>query len=124
MTTYRGAIFPSNKNDLLPWSKKVYETARQAADRAGLRRLFRDCSVEIIFVMQRTRKSDIDKLARAILDALKGAVIIDDVYVNELRLKKVQGGEENQGAIIIVSENEGPSKFQIASQVIDDDSVE
>lgn len=99
------------------WAHTVAVEARRAI---GARRKFQGAvKVQIYFYMPRpktnksdlpTAKRDIDKLARAVLDALTGVCWIDDGQVVDLSATKQwadDSGERVAGAYVILREVEG-----------------
>lgn len=90
------AVVTSDTKDLKPWRNAIAEEARKHCDR-----LFEGAAmIEVLFIMPRpkthwsargglkpsapiwpTTRPDVDKLARAVLDALTGIVVGDDAQV-------------------------------------------
>lgn len=91
-----------------PWRQTVALFARKAARESGAFIEHGPVNLELGFVMPRplstpksktpaaVKRPDVDKLARAVLDALTGAVFKDDSQVIELRAHKriAEHGEE------------------------------
>lgn len=91
----RGILVESSKA-VGPWRERV----ALAAHHAGHTQQPGPVSVELSFVMRRpksapkrrtpaaTKRPDLDKLARACLDAITGITIIDDAQITDLRARK------------------------------------
>lgn len=85
-------LAPNNSAKLNPWRKKVKKAAEAAMREAGLEPFSAEiplsAQMQFCFVKPRTSKfasptykNDVDKLERAILDALTGTVFADDGQV-------------------------------------------
>lgn len=96
-----GILVESAGEALVDWSQAVATTAAQARVRAGCAPVADPCRVQLTFRLPRpksnpkrretlpSRKPDIDKLARAVLDALTAAgLLTDDAVVVELVASK------------------------------------
>jgi Holliday junction resolvase RusA-like endonuclease len=100
-------ILTSDNSNLKPWRQQVGQCALEARVKAV------DClawkgipvNVDVVFYLYRpksakksdicpTRKPDIDKLGRAVLDALTGILFDDDSQVCDMRLTKAYGTPE------------------------------
>lgn len=121
-----GTILLEQLKDLGPWRERVALAAASAAQVAGgLDSMLSDVpvAIEIEFVMPRAgnvaktrptppaikRTGDIDKLCRAILDAITHVLINDDCIVVDMHAKKrIAELNEGAGAIITVKELSWP----------------
>lgn len=111
----------ANRNNLASWDVAVRQAALQEMDRGRVEAgvayafgapLFVDTplSVSIVFRMRAPKKRhaapmtkpDIDKLARATLDALHGSIFDDDSRVVELALVKTYAAPGREGARIVI----------------------
>lgn len=109
----------SNRDKLVPWEAAVAWRAKAA----GLRPHVEPCSIALVFTMPRpkghygargmrpsapqshTTKPDLDKLIRAVLDALTGIAWMDDSQVLEISASKRYADEgETTGAEITVKQ--------------------
>jgi crossover junction endodeoxyribonuclease RusA len=91
-------MWNDNEKTLRPWRAKVAEAAEQ--HRVSWIRQSPLC-VRLVFQLPAPKhatngdwaptRPDIDKLARAVLDALTGSVLIDDAQVVDLRIRKRYG---------------------------------
>jgi Holliday junction resolvase RusA-like endonuclease len=113
----RAVVTPDNARTK-PWKAAVTDMAGRVMERLGQRPLDGPVGVDVVFRMPRPKghfgrrgllpsapatpatKPDIDKLARAILDALTGIVFRDDSQVVALRLAKVYA--DDPGATITI----------------------
>lgn len=112
----RGILIESSK-DLGPWRKRIALTAHNAMVRAGWTP-FNDTAiaVELTFVMPRPartpmhtppaiKRPDIDKLARACLDALTHVCFTDDSAVVTLNChKRIALADETPGVLVVLKE--------------------
>lgn len=111
--TGRVVLFDANMKELRAWRKAVATTAADARNRQ-LRPVYDGpVAVSINFVLRRpasaskTRlaltKPDIDKLQRAILDAITGVVITNDSRVVDSRVRKrlTRPGEKPHTDVLI-----------------------
>lgn len=109
-------MFESSKR-VAPWRAIVSKAATQAGDDAGLMEpLQPPYKVSVWFFIEKPRSTraahpvaptvgDVDKLARAVCDALKtGGLIEDDRFVIKLVAEKAWAVGEKPGAIIRVAE--------------------
>jgi Holliday junction resolvase RusA-like endonuclease len=101
---------------LRPWRDQIRHFAKQAMIEAGQDHKFAlNIEVSILFIMKRTKgvpvgrtmpnvKPDIDKLSRAVLDAMEGVCYENDSRVVELQVRKVYetDGGPQEGALISV----------------------
>lgn len=102
-----------------PWKASVADAAATAVERRGMAPLAGPVDVDVVFRMPRPKghfnrhgallpsspstpagRPDIDKLARAVLDALTGIVFRDDSQVVRLGLAKVYA--DDPGATITI----------------------
>ncbi len=95
----RGVLIESSK-ELQPWRERVALAAHNAMHAAGTTLFTTAVTVNLEFVMRRplstpksytphaTRQPDLDKLQRAILDAITGTVLADDALVVEIHARK------------------------------------
>lgn len=91
----RGILIESSK-DVGPWRERVALAAHQMMQRSGFPVFDGPVTVTLDFVLPRpksapktrtpaaTKRPDLDKLARACLDAISGTVITDDARVTSL----------------------------------------
>lgn len=95
------------------WSAMVRDRADQARWRAGPHPGAVSCAIDFVLPRRKsapktrtdphTRKPDVDKLARAVLDALTGVTWLDDAQVVDLRVTKREAGrDEGPGAYLMV----------------------
>lgn len=106
----------ANRDSLKSWDVAVREAVllERDIDPQATRPIFEDkpLSVSIVFRMRAPKKRhaapmtrpDIDKLARATLDAMHGSVFDDDSRVVELALVKVYAEAGREGARIVIKE--------------------
>jgi len=92
-----GRMIESSKK-LAPWRERIALTAHN--EMRGRPLLAGPTTITLEFILTRpkstpkrrtppaTRQPDIDKLARAVLDALTGTTLIDDAQVTELTARK------------------------------------
>ena len=95
----RAQVIDDNPHALKAWRKAVAGAAREAV--GGRPPLDVACSLEAVFYMPRpktvtrpepTVKPDLDKLLRALMDALKtGGVYTDDARVTRISIEEVYG---------------------------------
>lgn len=107
-----GRMIESSKY-VAPWRETVRHHA--ATQMAGNAPIDGPATVRVTFVLPRpksepkstrphTRRPDLDKLARAVLDALTGPAILDDSQVVRLDVhKRTAQPEEPSGAVIEVA---------------------
>lgn len=104
-----------NKKGLLAWRNRIATEAQRALEG---KTWACDCTsaygVKVEFVLSRppsvpehkrinpTVKPDIDKLVRAINDALTGILFVDDCQVISMSMSKEYGDERRAGAYVIV----------------------
>ena len=114
---YRGRPVESSKR-VKPWREQVRRAASEEGDRlALLGPLTPPYKVELWFYIKRPRTTlathpvaptigDVDKLSRAVNDALTDSgLIIDDRYITKLTVEKQWAGRgETPGAIIRITE--------------------
>ena len=96
MSVFKGRTVHSNSAKLKVWRTIVHEAAAEA----GLTPLPLPVGITLRFYLKRPRtvsrsvpsvKPDIDKLARAVLDAMTGVAYDDDSQVIQLTARKVYG---------------------------------
>ena len=96
MTFYAGRVRHSNKAELEAWREKIAWLGKGA----GLRPQDGPVALTLAFSMPRgktvtrpfaTVAPDLDKLCRAVLDALTGVAYLDDCQVTDLRAVKGYG---------------------------------
>jgi Holliday junction resolvase RusA-like endonuclease len=112
------AIVTSDNKKLKPWEGEVRAAAEQAQGNSvpGLGPF----DIEIVFYVPRpgghwgkkgllpsapafpTKKPDLDKLGRGLLDGLTGCVFVDDAQVVDLHIRKRFAGEAGPGAEITI----------------------
>jgi crossover junction endodeoxyribonuclease RusA len=98
------AVITEDNSRVMPWRQEIKVGAMEQMRAHKLELSLEDvpCVVQCMFYFQRpkslkaaitqkTTKPDVDKLARAVLDALTGAVFADDGQVTELRSAKLFG---------------------------------
>lgn len=111
----RAVLTDANKATLKPWRAEVTRVARASwLDRAQL--LGVPVHVRAVFVFERPKsvkrdapsvKPDVDKLARALLDAVTDAgVWKDDSQVTDLHVEKVYGAAP--GVHVVISRADAP----------------
>jgi crossover junction endodeoxyribonuclease RusA len=110
----RAIVTGDNNRNVKDWQHAIRAEAQIAMDRAPL--FTGPVRVSIVFELQRpktlarrivhhTKKPDIDKLSRAVLDGMTGVCIPTDAIVVELVARKVYAGEElPTGATILIEE--------------------
>ncbi len=104
--TGRAMLVDVNRSALKPWRQMIAHATLEVIDDLGIRVPLRACCLELDFHYMRPRshvrrdgsirpgreyknsRPDIDKLARAVLDALTGIVYSDDSCVVELIARK------------------------------------
>lgn len=114
--TRRGKLYYQNGKELDPWRYAIAWRARKAMRQARFRIHDGPVTVEVEFVMRRPKatpkraptphaikKPDLDKLQRALLDAMTGHVYQDDSQVVEIRARKRMAElGETCGATIVI----------------------
>lgn len=97
----RGVVTKADCRTLAAWTQAVGWAARAA----GIRPAPKEASVKVSAIFQFVRpaskakrvhpvvKPDVDKIGRALLDALTGVAYIDDAQVVQLQMWKVYGGD-------------------------------
>lgn len=101
----RGNMVPQAKKQLVTWTRMLADAATAEMRRLQSQSFFGACDVEIVFYCRRPRRAgDIDKLARAVLDAMTGIVYLDDDVVVSLRATKVVAEPTELGADVFVME--------------------
>lgn len=110
--TVRGVSVPVECNSKTkPWRKRVKTAAWLAMDDEAIHN--GPLGIRVVFAFARPKSSefqtkctkpDVDKLVRAIFDAMKGTIYSDDCRVIELNARKVYVGGEyaNEGAYVRV----------------------
>lgn len=106
----RAVLVEDRADVLVPWRAAVHRGARAAVEAQGWEMvpLRRPVSVGLVFCLPRPRSSlvgapctvrsgDVDKLARAVLDALTGVVFADDAQVVGLSVSKIWAGQGGPG---------------------------
>jgi Holliday junction resolvase RusA-like endonuclease len=104
----RGKLRPDNQRER-PWANAVAWTARAAGVRTPTAKAV---IVEVHCFFQRPKKpthpfpsrSDVDKLARSVLDALTGIAWLDDQQVVDLRVTKSYAEDNRIGANVRITE--------------------
>jgi crossover junction endodeoxyribonuclease RusA len=97
----RPVITADNKKTK-PWRQQIAGCALAEMEKAGFSKIGRSVGVRVVAIFQfarpksvkrltKTTKPDVDKLARAALDALTGVVFEDDAQVVELAVRKSFG---------------------------------
>jgi crossover junction endodeoxyribonuclease RusA len=114
MTTARGRIYAANSPTLRPWRASVTMHAVDAKHRHEHPGFTGPVRVQIVFWLPRpktlpkkirlpSKRPDLDKLTRAILDALTDAAIwVDDAQVQQLALVKYYASAHPPGAAITI----------------------
>lgn len=96
MKVINGHVIHAKGSALAAWRSQIALTARQA----GAKPTLEPVDIEMVFTMLRPKTvsrpepsvaPDIDKLCRAVLDALTAVVYRDDSQVTSLRAQKVYG---------------------------------
>ncbi len=104
-TTGRAMILPDKKAELNSWRDTIGHLARQAGCLAGKGAVY----ITLDFYMPRPRsvkralpivKPDIDKLSRAVLDALTGVAYVDDGQVVSITALKHYADDRGPGVHI------------------------
>jgi crossover junction endodeoxyribonuclease RusA len=111
------AIMAESSKKVKPWRQAVAVSATQAMRDAGAQPFTGPVTVDLAFIMPRpktapklkvlpaTKRPDVDKTARACLDALTGVCFVDDSQVVKLvASKRVALFGENPGCQITVME--------------------
>lgn len=80
-----GRIVSPQKAELVAWRRKIATLANTTG--CYLAKPL-DVEVELVFWLERGQRADLDKLARAVLDALTGVIFEDDVQVVYLHARK------------------------------------
>ena len=98
---------------LVPWRRRAFLAARDAMVRARVLTLDGPVSVDARFVVERPKsakkrahphtKPDLDKLCRALGDALTGVVVTDDSRIVEWRARKEYGEPRTEVRVEVVS---------------------
>jgi crossover junction endodeoxyribonuclease RusA len=124
----RGARYPvvtSDNPSLKQWRHLVAYTAQQHADAGPIAG---GVHVMLTFSLQRPKslpksvrehlkKPDIDKLARAVLDALTGILFVDDSAVVRLMVtKRYADPQEAPGVLIGIAPYTEPARTPLATQ--------
>lgn len=107
---WKRAVITTDNKKLKPWRQEMVNTmmltAKLDADGNPILSFRKETPIEVTMNFYFTRpksaakrlgmtvKPDLDKLARAVFDALKGVVIHDDAHVIELHCRKHYGGPE------------------------------
>ena len=98
MSVFRGRAVHSNSAKLKQWRNLIHEAAKEA----GLTPQLEPANVDLTFYLARPRsvkreeptvKPDLDKLVRAVLDALTGVGYNDDAQVTRLVARKTYGSK-------------------------------
>lgn len=112
-TTGRAIAIQDHRAPLMNWRASIGQAAQVAADGAFAERGV-PVWVSVTFRLQRPRsapkrvvrpttKPDLDKLARACLDAMSGVLFADDSQVVSLHVQKEFAGEaQAPGAVFVV----------------------
>ena len=102
---------PEARANFASWRQGIADAAQREQEEHELALCDQPCRITIAFRLPRPksapkrrtqpdRKPDIDKLARAVLDALTGTLITDDARVCALIVTKTFAGERPPGATI------------------------
>lgn len=107
-----GRMIEMSKN-VGPWRERIAITAHNAMTEHGLTLIGGPTAITIEFILPRPKSApkswtpdaikrpDIDKLARAVLDAITRIVICDDAQITDLQAyKRIAGTDETPGAHI------------------------
>jgi crossover junction endodeoxyribonuclease RusA len=121
----RAKVRPDNKR-CNPWRSDVAAVAARTMDGAPL--LEGPVAIEMAFALPRPEKvpkarrgrpaakPDMDKLARAVLDALTGVVFTDDAQVCELAARKMyREPSRGPGVVVEVRELDWPHALEVTS---------
>lgn len=109
MSVYNGRVVHQHSKELKAWRNAIANACR-----AKMEPLEGAVTVRVVFVVEQKRsvrraepyvRPDIDKYARAVLDALTGFAFHDDGQVTDLHATKVYGPQP--GAIITVEGTRG-----------------
>src|SRR5260221_10060228 len=81
------------------WRERVSEAARELLAEAG-EPTHQDLSIVIIYFYQGETSLDVDNIAKALLDGLKGILVYDDRQISQLVVRKtrIAGGVSLIGA--------------------------
>ena len=115
--TGRAAVTSSNQSKMQLWRHAVSDEARKARETANVEMFAGPVAVSVEFRLARpasapkrritwpigARSGDVDKLARAVLDALTGVLFVDDSQVTRLQVSKLWG---EPGATVLVGSHE------------------
>lgn len=96
------AVITTDNTKLKPWRQQISDTALSLAAQMFQRETPVEVTMNFYFTKPAsakkrrgmTVKPDIDKTARAILDAITGVLIVDDAQVVEMHARKHYGGPE------------------------------
>jgi len=89
-----GVFIPSNREKLNTWTRQIRQTARAAYSPAAPSQAAIDLKIKFFMPASRNKgacitRPDLDKLARAVMDALEGIIYADDSQVVRLTAEKV-----------------------------------
>ena len=89
-----GVFIPPNREKLNIWTRQIQQTAREAYSPADPSNAAIDLKIKFFMPVSRNKgacitRPDLDKLARAVMDALAGIVYVDDSQVVRLTAEKV-----------------------------------
>jgi crossover junction endodeoxyribonuclease RusA len=99
-TTKTGKFYPADKK-LIKWEADIGYTARRHAQDTPTEIPLR---MNLIFFLDNPKRQDIDKLSRAVLDALEGIVYKNDSQIMELQVMKQTDETGHTGVIIEIEE--------------------
>lgn len=81
------------------WEAQVKMAAAAARLKAGAPMMEGSVRMEMYFNMPTKRRSDIDNLAKSVLDACNGVLYVDDSQVDILRVDRVKGAPAHMAGV-------------------------